>query len=481
MERKSFQAKTSIAPYRKKVAIRWLAIVLATTGVHAEGPLQERWRFDTGLHSSVNAVVGRIDDRVVIGVQGAYEENGTKRASVLAVNAHGELLWTAVHDESGGESQPGAYLQWIPASGDWGGSIVYSYVPANPETPGGAVVLDAVTGMPRQHLPNVTHFGNNNSVVADLDQDGVTDFLYADQRNLFRYATSDWSARWHSDTGVLFCWSLPALADLDSDGRDDIVFGSEYNNDDLSSSLIALNSAGQPVWRSDGHKEDLGSTPIFVADVDGDDTEELVKVGLDLEHRQNQEWNHIHVFDRTGALLRRIPFGCTGLTIGNLDTDPALEGVGMTNTRDGGHNGTRAIQCVDLVSGDVQWTTPVDRAYLDTNSPVMADIDGDGALEAVVGTGNPAGYARLSNSDPWGDLYVVSATGGIKQHLELPGWPVNTAFCDVDDDGTSELLVVIDGKPGWLALYDTRAPATRTDWPTPFGGPKRNGTVALPK
>lgn len=448
--------------------------------VHADGPLQVQWRIETGLHSPVNAVVGRIKENVVICVQGTHEENGMNRAAVLAVNGSGEPLWIAVHDESGGESQPGAYLQWIPSRGDQGASIVYSYVPTDPDTPGGAVVLDATTGKPWQHLPNETHFGNNNSVVADLDGDGTADFLYADQRNLICYATSDWSARWRSDTGVLFCWSLPALADLDDDGRADIVFGSEYNNEDLSSSLIALDSAGKPVWRSDGHKEDLGSTPIFVADVDGDGTEELVKVGLDLEHRQNQEWNHIHVFDRTGALLRRIPFGCTGLTIGNLDSDPALEAVGMTNTRDGGHNGTRAIRCADLVSGDVQWTTPVDRAYLDTNSPVMADIDGDGALETVVGTGNPAGYARLPNSEPWGALYVVSSAGIIEQHLELPGWPVNTAFCDIDDDGLSELFVVIDGKPGWLALYETRAPAAQIDWPTPFGGPKRNGTVALP-
>lgn len=53
------------------------------------------------------------------------------------------------------------------------------------------------------------------------------------------------------------------------------------------------------------------------------------------------------------------------------------------------------------------------RAYLDTNCPLMADLNGDGKLEAIVGAGNPAGYGRLPDSEPWGDLHVANGAGNI--------------------------------------------------------------------
>jgi hypothetical protein len=269
--------------------------------------------------------------------------------------------------------------------------------------------------------------------------------------------------------------------DWDGAGRRQIVFGSEYNNCDGTSSMIALDSRGRQLWRSDGHAEDLGSTPVLVADVDGDGVPELLKVGLDLEHRRKQRWNHLHVFDRKGNLKRKIELGFTGIAIGDLDGDGHLEGVGLTNSRDGGSNGQREIRCIDLATGKVKWTTPIARAYLDTYSPLMADFDGTGRLLAVVGTGNPAGYARLPGSEPWGDLYVVDHSGRIVQHESLPGWPVNLALCDEDDDGRAELTIVLDGTPGWLAVYETQARTPRKEWPTPFGNAARTGTMPVPR
>lgn len=43
----------------------------------------------------------------------------------------------------------------------------------------------------------------------------------------------------------------------------------------------------------------------------------------------------------------------------------------------------------------------------------MADLNGDGKLEAIVGAGNPAGYGRLPDSEPWGDLHVANGAGNI--------------------------------------------------------------------
>lgn len=251
----------------------------------------------------------------------------------------------------------------------------------------------------------------------------------------------------------------------------------------------ARSAEGRPLWRSSaGAGRGIGA---YLQWIDlGGDAEPLVafsfvpseakepggarfiraRDGILVKEIQN-------VFGMQGKLKSKIELGFTGIAIGDMDGDGHLDGVGLTNTRDGGHNGHREARCIDLATGRVKWTTPVERAYLDANSPIMADLNGDGNLEAVVGTGNPAGYARLPDSPPWGDLYVLDGRGQILQHIELPGWPVNLATCDVNDDGWNELLALIDGLPGTLALFQTKAPATRNDWVTPFGSPQRDGTM----
>lgn len=446
-------------------------------GDDSPGPLRELWRVRLTVNSPCNVIVGRLKGGACLCVGGSDAKQG-QGGTIEALNAEGRPLWRS---SAGAGRGIGAYLQWIDLGADAESLVASSFVTKDAKAPGGARFIRARDGGLVKEIENVTHFGNNNSIVADLDGDKRPEFVYADQSTLTCYDLPDFQMRWRFAEGVRFCWSLPALADTNGDGRAEIVFGSEYNAGDSNSSMLAVDAKGKQVWRSDGHAEDLGSTPVFVADVDGDDKNELLKVGLDLEHRQKQEWNHLYVFGLGGKLKSKVELGFTGIAIGDMDGDGHLEGVGLTNTRDGGHNRHREVRCIDLATGRVKWTTPVERAYLDNNSPVMADINGDGKLEAVVGTGNPAGYGRLPNSQPWGDLYVLDGRGEILQRIELPGYPVNHAICDVNDDGLNELSVVINGIPGWLALYQTKAPASRNDWPSPFGSPRRDGTMHLPE
>lgn len=440
--------------------------------------LTEIWRTRLGLCGPTNVVVGRLDGEPRLCVVGTRRDGDRESAAVEMRDGGGRLLWTDCRGVPGGDCGSGAYVHWVAGSGRMEPMILYSFAPRSATELGGGRLLRAADGGAVAEISNTTQFGNNNSIVADLDGDGRPELVYADQRTLTCVELPTRRQRWRVSDGVLFCWGLPALCDLDDDGLPEIVFGSEYNNPNGTSSMIAIDRNGRQLWRSDGHAEDLGSTPVVVADVDGDGRPELLKVGLDLEHCGNQRWNHLHIFGRDGTLRLTTELGFTGIAVGDVDGDGHTEGIGLSNTRDGGHNGLRQIRCLDLTTGAAKWACDVDRAYLDTNSPVMADVDGDGRPEAVVGTGNPAGYGRLPDSDPWGDLYVVSDAGRVQQRIQLPGWPVNLACCDVNDDGLEELLVVINGRPGWLALYQTQAPSRRNDWPTAFGSPARDGTVA---
>lgn len=454
-----------------------LTIPAISRGEDGLRPLSPRWSAALDLHSPVNVVVGRVESEARLCVQGSRFFGARQRAGVEMLDARGRRVWRDDHGEAEIDFIPGAYVQWLSGGGMPDEAVLYSFCPNVEDRRGGARLLRARDGALLKTIENTTRFGNNNSLAADLDGDGRLKLLYADQQSLTCYALPGLDRQWRWQEGINFCWSLPALVDLDDDGRVEIVFGSEYNNQDGTSSMIALDRNGKQLWRSDGHADDLGSTPVVVADVDGDSQPELLKVGLDLEHRRQMTWNHLYVFDRRGKPLRKIELGCTGLAIGDMDGDGRLEGVGLTNTRDGGNNGRKAIRCVDLVSGDLKWSVDVERAYLDTNSPLMLDLLGNGTRHAVVGTGNPAGYARLRGSQPWGDLYVVDHRGKVAQHEPLPGWPVNLACCDLEGDGKAELIAVIDGKPGRLAVWNTGAATSRRVWHSPFGNAARNGAI----
>ena len=429
----------------------------------------------TELNSSTNVVIGRYQDESLIAIQGRCSQQPS-RAAVELYNQAGQRQWRYVVDEP---TTPGAYLQWLTGASETQPLIALAHVPKDKTAPGTLNLLRVADGQQIHMRSNNAHFGNNNSLLVDLNGDGQDEFLYGDQQTLTALDIGERTPRWTYQQGINFCWSLPAAANIDGERDPEIVFGSEYDAQDGSSSVIAIDHQGRELWRSTGHAEDLGSTPVIIADTNADRQPEIVKVGLDLVHHRNQQWSHLHIFDRHGKLLHRHRFGCTGLALGNFDDDPQLEGVGISNSRDGGHNGRAEIRCIDLVTGQFEWTVPVDRAYLDCNSPVVADVNGDGRPEAIVGTGNPSGYARLPNSQPWGDLYVVDGRGNVLQKQELAGWPVNTAFCDIDQDGLNELAVVVDGQPGAIRIYDTQAPATRTTWLTPLGNAGRTGTSTV--
>jgi hypothetical protein len=444
-----------------------------------DSPIKLLWQKCLNLYGPTNVVIGRMDGEAVFCIQGVRRNGDCSEAAIEVRKSCGNTLWENSHGTPGLNYGVGAYVQWIDGPGIGEPMIAYSFVPPQDECRGGLRLNQARDGELIKEIENTTRFGNNNSIVADIDGDGKTELVCADQSSLTCYELPSCKLLWSYDDGVMFCWGLPALSDADEDGHWRIIFGSEYNNADGSSSMIAIDCYGHQVWRSDGYREDLGSTPVFIADVDDDGMQEYLKVGLDLEHRQQQDWNNLFVFDTEGQLKSTIELGFTGIAIGDIDGDGHLEGIGLTNTRDGGSNGQREVRCIDLTTGRVKWKNSIPRAYLDTNSPVMADINGDGRLEAVVGTGNPSGYGRLPDSQPWGDIYVFDSAGNRLQHICLPGWPVNFALCDINDDGLGELAVVIDGTPGWLALFQTRLLTTRRDWPTPFGNAARSGTMSL--
>ena len=235
-------------------------------------------------------------------------------------------------------------------------------------------------------------------------------------------------------------YSSPVFADLNGDGRDEILVGTEGGR------LVALKYAGpgfpaQPVLWDTGLGAALGSSPT-VADVDGDgDLEIAIGVGW---YPTNQPGG-IVLLDHTGHVLWRVTTkdrngGPNGVPDGVFGT-PALADV----------NGDGYLEVI--VAGFDEELYVLDRfgnhlpgwpKHLRNGtwaSPAVADLDRDGDLEVVVG----AYYHESPCPDNGcGKLFVFRPDGS-----DLPGWPKfldfhidsSPAVGDIDLDGELEIVV----------------------------------------
>jgi immune inhibitor A len=209
-------------------------------------------------------------------------------------------------------------------------------------------------------------------------------------------------------------FSPPAVADLDGDGRKEVVLG------DYAGKVYAWNTDGTllPGWPALIGARTTSKPAICDVDVDGNAD---VVVGA--------QDGKVYVFKKDGTLLDGWPQPTGGMVVSSpaladIDDDGVIEVV--CGSKDGrvyawNEDGT-------LVDG---WPFEI-KGYEVWMSPAVADFDDDHVPEVVVG-----GYG--------GKLYVLKSDG-----TPLSGWPVlfgwgcgngSPAIADFDGDGKIEIAV----------------------------------------
>ncbi len=117
--------------------------------------------------------------------------------------------------------------------------------------------------------------------VADIDGDGIDDFVIAQSDGTILVCDKDGKAKkgWPFKTSYSI-YSAPSLIDLDGDGTMEIVFtGNDGNAKDLSAGcVIALNKEGEML---EEFPKFIGKTmaPLTFADLDGNGTLEIIAAG----------------------------------------------------------------------------------------------------------------------------------------------------------------------------------------------------------
>lgn len=313
----------------------------------------------------------------------------------------------------------------------------------------------------------VVSFGG--SVVDSARNGGVIAYdRYGNQ--LWRFDTQDFGGDGYND-GV---FSSPTLCDVNNDGYMEIAFGS------WDQRIYLLSHQGLSLWQDlpTGYPggpgyfnaDSIWSTAAC-ADLNGDGYREII-IGADISHgtlpdgTPVQDGGFIYIFDKDGSALvrRHLPETIFAApAVGDLDGDGKLEIVSGTGWYWWNAHGrteqpyvfvfdTGKVFDNSLLNSDPAklpfypgWPKTTD--YPGFSSPALADLDVDGDLEIVIGTGRP----DLENDaiPGAGSVYAWHHNGGLVQ-----GWPVHPTNAqgndmqiissptigDVDGDGSIEIL-----------------------------------------
>lgn len=275
---------------------------------------------------------------------------------------------------------------------------------------------------------------------------------------------------WPVTTGK-FCWASPALADLDRDGRSEVVIPCadgklycwSYNGSEF------IDGDGDPL--TVGVFADLGNPYIYaspaIADIDGDG---------ELEILQPAASESVYCFNPDGSRVPGWPVSIgvkaySSPAVGDIDGDGDLE---IAIASHSWH-----VWLFDHEGNPLAgWPKPIANGGDFPPSPVLADLTGDGFLELVqVGSdgeimiwdhqgavmsgwpqslgGNVKSSPAIANvdADPDLELIVGSDSGRLfafdLDGAVLDGWPIQTgayiygspAVDDVDGDGDVEVVV----------------------------------------
>jgi len=240
-------------------------------------------------------------------------------------------------------------------------------------------------------------------VLADLTGDGILDIVVAESWTLkvIDYqngGTVVWSRELPDPLTNLFgpgAFGSPAIADLDGDGRAEVIINWGHV-------IEALEDDGTLLWRYETGRTDLyRPSPVTVADVTGDGQVDLVTAsaissGLSV-------FNHLMmVVDAGGSLVWEQTVADTSASASGVAAQDLTGNGAWEILWNGSQDGFLILNGPD---GDRLYNEPYTGSGTVLDYPTLADVDGDGEAEVI--TAGTNGLFVFGHQGRWADSRPV--------------------------------------------------------------------------
>lgn len=331
--------------------------------------------------------------------------------------------------------------------GNQPGVVVYTFADTNgdgrPDTPDASSPLQG----------NNSYTYNYGMDLGDIDGDGDIDVVVAGNDGLLSFTnigdvTGDGYADYQMSTLVSGWGSYDvALADLNGDGLLDVVSSRYYeglveliNNGDTNGDGLANEFSSRSLGSSNSY-----SYGITAADMNGDGRDDIL-----VSNYYGQSLLYVNLGDTNGDGLTNYTtqvlgtgsiYSDMGVDTGDIDGDGDIDFVmGQWN---GSYNN------LYLNDGDTNGDGQIDFTQVELNTgtgsytmeSALVDIDGDGDLDIVA---SDAGYGRTTISYNQGDLNADGRPDFTHQSVQS-GYGYGLAVGDIDDDGDMDIVVPVTG------------------------------------